>query len=310
MIRHTIAPCQPEKATIDGRTVGLLRIGVKELMDWNAHEGMASSTNAANFRKHLGNSRMRARIDNDPGWYGIGSFKQHLDALEDGHVPSSQRVQDLTVTMRQAMPGDIMELPNQRRRARWSDAGEELDRERLYNGDLDRAWRTVEREAAPAPVVSVVFEWGANANHGADNLFWSGALATVLTDHLIESGHNVELHGLDYIEHDNRIFTATLTTMKEAHEPLRVLSLATATALPSVYRSNVFRMRQAHIVKTRRGGMVGGTVHPNQQVRTELLQRFGLDPATTIHLANAYSMEDAQRAARSAMAELRSKVKA
>lgn len=308
MIRHTIARCHPESATVAGRETGLLRVGVKELMDWDAHEALASSTNRQNFKKNQGTAKYRKRLDNDPSWYGIPSFEKHLEALEHGHVPSCDRVRDLAVTLLRSLPSDLLELPNQRRRPRYADTGEELDREKVYAGELDRAWRTMERTSAPAPVVSVVFEWGANANHGADNLFWSGALATLLTDQLIDYGYNVELHGLDYIEHDAGRHTATLTTMKEAHDPLRILALATATALPSVYRSNVFRLRQAHVVKTRRGGMVGGTVHPSKEILRELLERFGLEPDTTLHLRNAYSLEAAQKAARECMAELRTRL--
>jgi len=301
---HYHVPETIRSEELRGKQLGLIRLTIDDLLNWERAEELASSTNRQNLNTNLSTSRFETRIGNDPGWYGVRSLEELREKMEKGSKEHASRVSDMYATLRGSLPTKMLQLPDRRRRARWREEGDELDREAVYRGELDRAWRRMEREPGSVPVVTVVFQWGANSNRAADDLFWSGALATLLTDHLIATGHDVELLGLDYIEHDRGVHTCTLIDMKTAQEPLRVGTLATATAVPAVYRTQVFRLRQAHKAKTRRNGSVGGTVRATEKQVHEALGHFGIDAREIVFLPLVYSLEAAIAAAKEALADI------
>ena len=137
-----------------------------------------------------------------------------------------------------------------RRRGRWADAGDELNRERVYAGDLERAWRTTSRAQVSAPrVVRVIIDIAANCGTGADSLFWRGAAGASLAEALTAAGYSVEIVAASAAQavssKGESVFTAT--TVKGAESPLNLTALAAATASASFFRGCVFATMNATV---------------------------------------------------------------
>lgn len=136
-------------------------------------------------------------------------------------------------------------LTSVRRRQRWSDAGDELSRDRLMAGDLDRAWRTTARVNLTAPrIVRVVVDVAGNCNVSADELFWRGAAGASLSEALTAAGYSVEIVaasvGVGTSNQGENVFTATI--VKQANSPLNLTAVAATTASAGFFRTVLFSL--------------------------------------------------------------------
>lgn len=93
-------------------------------------------------------------------------------------------------------------LPSIRKRQKWGPQGTYVDMRKVYAGQLDRAFRTVEEKEVSMNLkvkghcVTVVCAMGASALESADNIFWQGVLGYYLVKALEDSGRSVRLIGV------------------------------------------------------------------------------------------------------------------
>lgn len=155
------------------------------------HKELACSEN----QKILANSFARAAQECKPNrikWYGWADPVQAYHDLvrhgwPDGVRQALSALQDF----------DMPTIRTIRRRLAWQDQGDELDSQQVYAGNLDRAWTTVTRAAAPGTVRNVIIfcKLTVNSNISSADYFWNGAVVIKLIDTLQKAGRNVKVIG-------------------------------------------------------------------------------------------------------------------
>lgn len=128
-----------------------------------------------------------------------------------------------------------------RRRVRFSDDGDEFDRERLIDGHLDQAWRTTSRQMAVAtPIINIATAWGGNAHMSHDQLFWSGAAAIALVRILEAAGYQTSLTAVMPNVQSSGNYLAVCATVKAAGEYLRPDAIASTLCYGPTFRTYGF----------------------------------------------------------------------
>lgn len=87
---------------------------------------------------------------------------------------------------------DMPTMTNVRRRARWMDQGDEIDMDSVRSGNLDTAWRAMNRRSVSSPPrVLLVLDSIANGGMDAERMFWRGAAACILSESMQAAGYVV-----------------------------------------------------------------------------------------------------------------------
>lgn len=171
-------------------------------------------------------------------WYGdLESMDEAADLLEKGWPEGAERVSKLAASISDVLP----KAKSVRRKLRWAEDGDEVDRDRVLSGDLDHSWRSSRREAVDAPrTISIETNWGGNCHLTAEQLFWQGAMAAALADRLEDAGYRVEIYADNYVHHSRGAKTGhslTRVRIKEAESPLRPDVLAAALCHAGIFRT-------------------------------------------------------------------------
>ena len=170
-----------------------------------------------------------------------------------------------------------------RRRPKWSDAGDELNRERLYAGDIERAWRTTSRVSVATPVTArILVDVAARWDVGSDELFWRGAAAASLAEALAAGGYSVEIlatSATKEISSDNSASMFTATTVKSPEAPMNMNSLAAACCTASFFRGCLWPIRIATLNERCKESL--GSTMPISQSTDELAEMGLAKDATT-----------------------------
>ena len=128
---------------------------------------------------------------------------------------------------------------NRRRRPVRAPEGDELDIGRVWDGDLEHAWRNTRREQSVGPSrVLVAVQINAPAYVQASTLAWRGATALAYTSALLEAGFVVELIACTrntLLDAENSTYSADVTLLG-AGEQLDVHKLASLTASGLLFR--------------------------------------------------------------------------
>lgn len=138
-------------------------------------------------------------LDRDPAQWGRGGLCSDRpdintqaairDAMAAPLFPAGvARIERLSKLINAPTPVSV------RRVAKRRAEGDELDMQRVWQGDLDHAWRRMEREArvGPARVLIAVDASVAGGAH-ADVLAWRGVAALALAEALYGAGHSVQI---------------------------------------------------------------------------------------------------------------------
>jgi hypothetical protein len=180
--------------------------------------------------------------DGSPKSFYLGRLKDihSVDKrLEKGWKDGSEKA----LTLAAGLKDKISQPLSIRRKLRWSDDGDEFDRERLNDGHFDSCWRTTHREIAVAvPVITIAMSWGGNANTSHEQLFWSGAAALALCQVLEEAGYQTSLTAIapTRYEYGSGKFQAMCVTVKRAGEYMRSDALASVICLGPTFRTYGF----------------------------------------------------------------------
>ena len=132
---------------------------------------------------------------------------------------------------------DIPQPVNIRRRGRWTDAGDEIEMQRVYAGDLEHAWRRTMRTSGRGPArVRILVDSIASAGVDADRMRWRGVAALVLADALTGAGYSVQNESVMVGSGYGGEYRGSVI-VKDYQSPLDLSALAATTAMPAFFRA-------------------------------------------------------------------------
>lgn len=222
----------------------IIKKGFTARVSWSVAELSAAQNrppplrqNRAHWNEQLreltpGNSEYKHCVE----WTGLPSAQAGFDLIRTGWTEGANEIWRLSKPVPAPKQGRDV-----RRRPVWSDNGDDLNIDRAMRGEWDRAWRrSARRSGVGTPIIEVWSSWGGNSGLKAGEMFWSGAVALVLTDWLEQAGYRVELNAAIF-----EILPAksalVLLRVKEASEPLRMPELAAVLCHGGVFRTAGFR---------------------------------------------------------------------
>jgi hypothetical protein len=209
----------------------------------------SSLTNESNFQ-----SREKFKANPYGAWAGGTTGWDAVKKLWRNGWPEG------LLKMREAL-GSLEPPPikDRRRKARWADDGEEFDRDRLFTGHYESAWRQVRRESRIAPrPVRITVDVEAHAGSGADALFWRGACGVLLAESLALAGYATQVlatSGADGMGMASGQYKQFVTVVvKDWTSPTYLPTLIATTGHASFLRVGVF----AHNIQKMPGKHTGG----------------------------------------------------
>jgi hypothetical protein len=175
---------------------------------------------------------------NRPDWFcehrKVGSLddvRGHLSAQT--FEPGVTQVSELAAQLSAPTP------VSRRRKPIRAAEGDELDMGRVWQGDLEHAWRNTKREQSVGPSrVLVAVQINAHAGVSAERLAWRGATALAYTNALLDAGFAVELIACtrnDLLD-DTRTHYSCDVTLLPAGGQLDIHKLASLVASGLLFR--------------------------------------------------------------------------
>jgi len=123
-----------------------------------------------------------------------------------------------------------------RRRRVWGDFGDEVEMQRVWQGNIDMAWQRMSKTSGLGPQrVRIVVDSVAHAGLGADTMRWRGVAALRLADALTEAGYSVQVESA--FEACSPESYRLRVIVKQYTDPLDLSSLAATAALPGFFRA-------------------------------------------------------------------------
>lgn len=178
-------------------------------------------------------------------WYGLegntkAAVKKCGALLRDGWQDGVKRMRQHLTVLGATISA---KAPDVRRRPIWSDDGGELDMDKVRSGNLDTAYRRCARRQQMRPaMVAIGIHTADNCNVTSEAMFWRGAAALCLADHLITRGYPVELSGIiaaNMGEQRSRRMNLRYI-VKAARGPYSLPHACAALALPGTFRTAGF----------------------------------------------------------------------
>jgi hypothetical protein len=164
---------------------------------------------------------------------GLNSWREATALLEKGWPEGAERLRALAGKLSAQLP----QAKSIRRKLTWGDDGDEICRDRLQSGQIEQCWRTMRRLPFVAPqTVAIETTWGGHYGQTAEELFWQGAAAAVLTDTLEEAGYRVELYANRVSEQGGHRHSTRIKA-KEADMPMRLDGVAAVLCHAGVFRT-------------------------------------------------------------------------
>jgi hypothetical protein len=172
------------------------------------------------------------------GWCGTNSAKKKGETPTQTTLRLIREGWDEGVKLMDSVAGSV-EIPTPvsiRRRNVWSDQGDEVEMQRVWQGQLDTAWRKVAKPLGMGPKrVRVVIDSIASGGEDEQRMRWRGVAAMKLADALINAGYSVQVESA-FKGSDGGDWIARVI-VKEYTAPLDLSSLAATTALPAFFRA-------------------------------------------------------------------------
>jgi len=156
----------------------------------------------------------------------------------------------------EALP-EIPKITSLRRRRTQGDFGDHIDIQRVYAGQLDRAWSKTRREPSTGitrPSKTLLIDVGGHCELRAEQLVWQGAYGAALADRYAEAGYNVEIWAVATSgreragEINRRMFTdkkndggcTVAVRLYDSSTPLDLSNLAATICFAGFYRILLF----------------------------------------------------------------------
>jgi hypothetical protein len=186
---------------------------------------------------------------------------------------------------------ELPEIATTKRCRRWSDDGDEFDRDRFDAGYAD-CWQSRKRRRVRTGgnTIRLTIELSASWRKSAADLVWSGLAALKLADTLEDKGYRVEIdvvasnRGLNKTRSHNMV---DIIRVKYASDPLNLDALLLSVANPLFYRFHVFASKLRRPVRC--SGGLGHAAETPTGLRGD------------IHIAKVFTRDDAQRVVRESL---------
>ena len=205
--------------------------------------------------EHLKNHKGRDNLD----WMGI---KDEVKPNETSHECTTRLIRDGwhkgVELMAEVEKSLSLPVPKAIRRVqRWMNAGDDIDMQKVWNGDIDTAWRGTHRDFRSGPQrVRLLIDCIDSGGADEKTMRWRGVAALKLADALTEAGYSVQVESVmstkDWSK-DNHKFICRVV-VKDYTQPADLLTLAATTALPAFFRS-MFHSWGSTVAKHRRDGV-------------------------------------------------------
>jgi hypothetical protein len=164
---------------------------------------------------------------------GLHGWDEAEALLEKGWPEGAERLRALAGKLAAQVP----QAKSIRRRLTWAENGDEVCKDRLQAGQIDQCWRTMRRAPFVAPqTVAIETTWGGHYGQTAEELFWQGAAAAVLTDILEEAGYRVEVYANRVSEERSKRHCSRVK-VKEADMPMRLDGVAAVLCHAGIFRT-------------------------------------------------------------------------
>ncbi len=233
---------------IEGKTATVINHFdcMQDLFDAECSDGPYKQMNA-NYSHGVETREFKSEHISKTAWYGVPGLQKAIDCLRDGW-PAGKKRGDMHVERLQFPP---VRVPTVRRYRKMKEFGDEVDMQRVYSGDLDRAWESRERSAGSmtqSPSVVIMCNTGMRSNQKADDLFWTGAVVCNMARWLVESGRSVRVISHAFATDDlndryKNVSYYTSVVVKDFTSPLDEEMLFAHTALGAMHRVAIFKSR-------------------------------------------------------------------
>lgn len=160
-------------------------------------------------------------------WWGANSIDEVKQIIEHGWPEGLEKARkDLSVVQ-------LPRLRNVRRRRARASFGDDIDMQRVYAGDLDRAWGTTHREIGLNQThqrIVLVCNLSTSAHIKSERCFWRGAATTIIADTLVNSGRSVKIAAFEwgtntFKKGGNNRFIVTVKDYDEPMLPEKVIAV-------------------------------------------------------------------------------------
>jgi len=194
-------------------------------------------------------------------WYGLKMaqrrgysymmpLREVLKVLDCGMADNLKEYAKLKERLKSKLDDAVIRAPRRSKRIVRGMAGDEIDIQRVFNGDLNRAWRHGE----PAPrvqktnTVAIAFRVNFDRYTVARSIRYLPVIAGFVAEHLIASGINPAVYYMGNVavsssgEGCNYACTYEVVPVKEMSEPLHIVKLLTMLSV-TYFRSYGFLFR-------------------------------------------------------------------
>lgn len=228
------------------------------------------------------------RMIKEPNWYGgLSRFDDVTSMLTNGWPEGAERITKAAGDLARVLP----RIKDRKRRLTRGETGDDLIIDAALQGNWDRAWTRSVRTWTDGPTsIDVYAEFGGNADRSANELFWAGASAVIISDLLEAAGYATRIIGVSLNISDGSIDGRTGGTarqyaqilLKDSDEPLRRDVVAAVLCHAAVFRSYGFRMLSCNPGYLNPQGL--GHMAPVYQIAESLRQVNELD-GNAIHVS-------------------------
>lgn len=188
------------------------------------------------------NRKVMARhIHGSFDWLGVESPAAVFKAVEDGWPEGLKKMEETLAKLAKPV------LVNARRVKAWNGTGDEVEMQRVWSGDLSRAWRRMARADGgrmrnPSSATLLV-DVGGHCGRKAEELFWTGACAVAIVKAMRASGRPckvVAYHLGEKVDKDREYGLLFELTVQEMGRSLSMEKLAATLCLAGFFRVHGF----------------------------------------------------------------------
>ena len=231
----------------------------------------------------------------DQEWLGAPTFDEMDRRISKGWPEGVDRLMHLPL-------GDVPVPESVRRRRVRSDFGDSVDMQKVYKGDLARAWeRTVRLSVNVPPTITLLVNLSCEARIEASKLFWKGAAILRLTEALSVAGYNVAIWGTNTSTNtcgDEQEACTQFICIRESDSPLDVSNLAALICMPGYKRTYLHRglIEQADRIGKRAKTNLGYShdIAEVNRLTLRAIQQFPHIPQEVYYLPQIVSQKEAE----------------
>lgn len=207
---------------------------------WSIEEFMGCEVHPINKNVNCVKSKFFFRLSSNKKWLGCDSPNDVDRLVHEGWPEGVERA----IAIRDRIVYSLPPPKTLRKRKVHGDFGDEVDIQKIYSGDWDRAWTKTQREMVTGmPVIRILTSFAANCDKSADAMFYKGVTAAILTDILEARGYRVEVVIYSHVQgvYTNGDSSYCQLMVKDSKEPLDLSRLIVTTALSGFFRYHWFK---------------------------------------------------------------------